>query len=207
MTSEDWYRNKDWNSQIERSFFAKLRRARRKEQYLRIQASTLASSHPIVALRLLDEYFKLNDNFDHAQAHVDRATAYLAMGQVDDAIQAYEDALAREEEFPNLQTQANLDLPFLAASLGSERLYDRCIQLLDKSQSSLTFPVDHFRWHATNALILNAQGKQRRAKTSACEALTWAERKQSGFRYHPTNGLVGGEYEATKARLKEICNA
>lgn len=92
MTSEDWYRNKDWNSRIELSFFDKLRRARRKEQYLRIQASTLASSHPEVALRLLDEYFRLNDNFDHAQTYVDRATAYLAMGQLEDAIQAYEDA-------------------------------------------------------------------------------------------------------------------
>lgn len=207
MTSEDWYRNKDWNSRIELSFFDKLRRARRKEQYLRIQASTLASSHLEVALRLLDEYFRLNDNFDHAQAHVDRATAYLAMGQIENAIQAYEDALAREAEFPNLQTQAILDLPFLAASRGIAGLYARCLQLLDKSQSGLTFPVDHFRWHATNALILNAQGKQRKAKTSACEALTWAERNHSGFRYHPTIGVVGSEYEAMEARLKEICNA
>src|SRR6266704_2179658 len=102
MSSDDWFRNIDWNHRVEAAFFEKLRRARRKEQYLRIQASTLASSHPKVALRLLEEYFKLDDDFDHAQAYVDRATAYLAIGNPDNAIQAYEDALTREEVFPNV---------------------------------------------------------------------------------------------------------
>src|SRR5438876_5380589 len=180
MTSEDWYRNKDWNSRIELSFFDRLRCARRKEQYLRIQASTLASAHPEVALRLLEEYFKLNDNFDHAQAYVDRATAYLAMGNVESAIQAYEDAL--EEEFPNLLTQANLNLPFLVVSRGIDQLYERALQVLAKSQSRLTFPVEHFIWHASKALILSARGKQVDAKAHACEALTWAERDHSGVR-------------------------
>lgn len=78
MTAE-WFRNARWNESVERSFNEKLRRARRKEQYLRIQASTLACSHPEVALRLLDRYFELPDDFDHAQAHVDRATALLAL--------------------------------------------------------------------------------------------------------------------------------
>ena len=207
MTSEEWFRNKEWNSRIERSFFDKLRHARRKEQYLRIQASTLASAYPEVALRLLEQYFTLDDKFDHAQAYVDRATAYLAMGDVEGAIQAYEDALAREQEFPNLQTQANLDLPFLVATRGIDHLYERALQVLVNSQSRLTFPVDHFRWHATRALILNSRGEQMDAKLSACEALAWAGRESSGFRYHPTVGLVGGDYKATESKLKELCNA
>jgi tetratricopeptide (TPR) repeat protein len=207
MTSEDWFRNKTWNSRIEDAFFCKLRRARRKEQYLRIQASTLASAYPEVALRLLEEYFKLNDNFEHAQAYVDRATAYLAMGNVTNAVQAYEDALAREEEFPNLQTQAHLDLAFLVASRGIERLYDRALRLLAESQSRLAFPVDHFRWHAAKALILNSRGEEMDAKVSACEALVWAGKESSGFRYHRTVGLVGSEYKATESKLKSLCNA
>ncbi len=108
MMSTDWFRNAEWNDSIERAFHEKLRRARRKEQYLRIQASTLAHSYPEVALKLLDRYFELPDDFDHAQAHVDRATALLALGRVADAITAYEAALAREAVFPNLQTQAIL---------------------------------------------------------------------------------------------------
>src|SRR5688500_13421369 len=109
----DWFRNTTWNESVERAFDEKLRSAKRKEQYLRIQASTLARSHPDVALKLLDRYFELTDNFDHAQAHVDRATALLALGRVSDAIASYEAALAREAAFPKLQTQAYLDLPYL----------------------------------------------------------------------------------------------
>src|SRR5262245_11857372 len=51
MTTE-WFRNVNWSEPIERTFNEKLRRARRKEQYLRIQASTLARSHPEIALKL-----------------------------------------------------------------------------------------------------------------------------------------------------------
>ncbi|MFO1465449.1 MAG: hypothetical protein U1F35_03250 [Steroidobacteraceae bacterium] len=96
----DWFRNATWNASIEQTFEDKFRRARRKEQYLRIQACTLAHSHPDVALRLLDRYFTLPNHSDHAQAHVDRATAYLALGRVADALAAYEDALTRESAFP-----------------------------------------------------------------------------------------------------------
>jgi len=46
--SDDWFRNTTWDDAIERAFDEKLRRARMKEQYLRIQASTLARSHPEV---------------------------------------------------------------------------------------------------------------------------------------------------------------
>jgi tetratricopeptide (TPR) repeat protein len=205
--SDDWFRNTDWNAQIEVAFFAKLRRARRKEQYLRIQASTIAKTHPKVALHLLDKYFTLNDNFDHAQGHVARATAYLAMGDLDSAIQSYEDALAREEEFPNLQTQAHLDLPYLIALRHVARLYDRALQLLDMFQSRLLFPVDHFRWQATRALILSAKGNALEAKLAACAALGWTEQTDSGFRYHPKVGLVGVEYKDVESALTDLCNA
>jgi len=67
-------------------------------------------------LRLLERYFASGEHFDMAQAHVDRATAYLSLGQVDSAVLAYEAALAREATHPNVQTQAYLELPFLIAT-------------------------------------------------------------------------------------------
>ena len=71
MSNEDWYRNNSWNDEIESHFMDKLKRARRKDQYLRIQASTLSDVEPKVAISLLEKYFELEDDFDHAQAYCD----------------------------------------------------------------------------------------------------------------------------------------
>ena len=59
-----------------------------KSQYLRIQASTLASRNPEIALRLLDQYFDLGEHFDLAQAYAERATAYVTLDRIDLAIAA-----------------------------------------------------------------------------------------------------------------------
>lgn len=206
MAADDWYRNKEWNTQIETAFNEKLRRARDKAQYLRIQACILAPTHPSVALHLLDEYFKLNDNFDQAQAHVDRATAYLALGQIDLAIVAFEAALTREQSGSGVLTSAYIDYPFLIASNGLEDLYERCHTLLKAHQNRLMFPVDYFKWHAALAIVLSAQGMQRDAEEQACIALTIANKEHSGFQHHPNIGLVGNKYERMRLSLKNICN-
>src|SRR6185503_2369286 len=116
--ADDWFRNTTWNADIARRFDEKLRRARRKEQYLRIQASMLASINPEVSLQLLDRYFSMSDKFDWAQAYVDRAKALTSLGRIEEAADAYEAALAREIEFPNSQTQAYLEFPILVATEG-----------------------------------------------------------------------------------------
>lgn len=202
----DWFRNTTWNESVERAFDEKLRRAKRKEQYLRIQASTLARSHPEVALELLDRYFELPDDFDRAQAHVDRATALIVLGRVDDAIASYEAALAREAAFPNLRTQAYLDLPYLIATRGIREQYGRALQLLQVDEASLMFPVDRFRWHAARALIAAGSQEPRVARVHAERALEAAARERSGFRYHPSVGLVTEQYDSVIRKL-EACNA
>jgi tetratricopeptide (TPR) repeat protein len=205
MTSKDWFRNTEWSPAIEQEFHKRLRRARDKSQYLRIQACELTSSHPDVALDLLDQYFALGDSFDYAQAFVDQATAYLALGDLDKAIDSYEAALTREGQFPNYITQARIELPFLIAFKAIDRLHDRALEVLELARSLLTFPVDHFRWHAAKALINSSCDQDVDAVLSACEALGWAEKEKSGFRYHPTIGLVGREYDDVTARLKLLC--
>ena len=207
MATKDWFRNEDWDEEIETAFFAKLRRARDKAQYLHIQAGTLASTHPNIALRLLEQYFQLGDTFFRSPAHVSQAQAYLALGKVESAIRSYEAALTAEEDFPNVQTQAYLDLPFLVAMKGIEELYPRSLELLAKFETRPAFPLEHFRWHASKALILNQQDKYGEARRSACEALSWAEKTDSGFRYHRDLGLVGERHEGLKAKLSGLCNA
>lgn len=201
---DDWYRNTTWNDAIEQSFNERLRRARRKEQYLRIQACTLARSHPKVALMLLDRYFALKDDFDHAQAFVDRATALSRLGRIDEAIESYNAALAREDEFPNLLTQAYLDLPLLIAIRNIRSQYGRAVQVLEEHRSRLMFPLDHFLWHAARALIAAEMNQLTTARTQAADALSAAAVEQSGFRYHPTVGLVTGKYDALVQKLKRI---
>jgi len=188
--ANDWFRNENWNPSIARRFEEKLSRARRKEQYLRIQACILASKHPQVALDLLDRYFLMSDKFDHAQAHVDRATALRALGRFEEAADSYEAALAREREFPGLKTQAYVDLPIFIATAGLQSRFDRALMLLDQQAESMTFPVDHFLWHAARALILYARGDHAAAIPHAKLALEAASKGHSGFLYHPSVGLV-----------------
>jgi tetratricopeptide (TPR) repeat protein len=188
--AEDWFRNEEWDAAIAGRFEEKLRRARRKEQYLRIQACTLASRHPHVALQLLDRYFSMADKFDHAQAYVDRATALKALGRIEEAADSYEAALDREAEFPNLKTQAYLELPVLVATEGLRARFDRALAILDGQADRLTFPVDHFLWHAARALIIADRGDRDGAARHASGALEAASKDYSGFRYHPSVGLV-----------------
>src|SRR5690606_36233738 len=151
-------------------------------------------SEPRVALQLLDRYFELGDDFDHAQAYVDQATAYRSLGQLENAVKSYEQALRREAEFPNLQTQAYLELPFLIATTPIPERFDQAQSLLDHFSARLMFPVDVFRSNAAYALILAARSQGGEAPAYAQAALDACATEKSGFRYHPNLGLVGGRY-------------
>lgn len=202
--ADDWFRNRDWSPAISEAFEAKLGRVRRKEQYLRIQACTLAAAHPVVALELLDRYFRLPDQFDRAQGHVDQATALKALGRYEEAVDAYECALAREQEFPNLQTQAFLQLPVLVATRRMRARFERALAVLGLHRSRLLFPRDVFLWHASHALIDSAMGRADTAAEHARQALAAANIRDSGYRYHSDAGLVTSEDESTVDALRDI---
>lgn len=204
MSSEDWYRNEEWSEEIENKFFEKLKRARRKDQYLRIQACTIASTEPDVALSLLQHYFALEDDFDHAQAYCDMATAYVVKGEIENAINAYSKALERESAFPNLKTDAYIRYPMLIVENKLINLYQSASEVLDEHQQRLMFPVDHFRWHAAKAIIAAAIGGKELAAKHARMAFDAAKIKKSGFRFHQSLGLVGKEYKGVVNELRAI---
>jgi tetratricopeptide (TPR) repeat protein len=204
VSSKNWYRNEEWSEEIESRFFEKLKRARRKKQYLRIQACTIASTEPDVALSLLEQYFELNDDFDHAQAYCDMATAYIAKDEIDNAINSYGKALERESKFPNLKTDAYILYPLLIVENKLTKLYQSASEVLDEHQERLIFPVDHFRWHAAKAIISAESGNNEQAANHAGQAFDAAQIKKSGFRFHQNLGLVGKEYKGMVNELRAI---
>jgi tetratricopeptide (TPR) repeat protein len=203
MSIPEWFRSPVWNEAVSTAFEDKLRRARRKEQYLRIQASTLAERDPETAHLLLDRYFKMPDQFDAAQAHVDRARAYLAQNRLGEAIVAFERALAREAEFPKLLTHAFIELPFLVATHRVREHYVRALELLSQHRDRLMFPVDIFMWNAARALVARELGEQ--SFEFARAALEAAGASQSGFRHHPKVGLVGASLQEVEIQMRRLC--
>lgn len=204
-TSVDWFRNTTWNDVVEQYFNEKLKRARGKAQYLRIQACVLARSHPEVALNLLSRYFALGNDFAQAQAHVDRATALLTLGRLEEAIGAYKAALACEAEFTNMKTQAYVDLPYLIAIYSITKEYPYALQLLQENRQQLTFPVEYFLWHAAYALIAADRLDSEKVREQAQYALKAAACDHSGFRSHPTLGLVAQQYGSLIEKLRAFC--
>lgn len=204
MPRDDWFRNTNWNRSVERGFEEKLRRARKKSEYLRLQAGGLAESHPIVALQLLERYFAIGEKTLWAQAYCAQARAFLVLGRMDEAITSYERALEREAEFPNVITEAYVELPFLIATRRLCERYERALQILQENQSRLTFPVERFKWHAAMALIAKCRGDDVSASENASRALVEANQRHSGFRYHPEIGLVQQHYRTLIDQLTPI---
>lgn len=206
MASTDWFRHTEWSPEIEATFEAKLKRARTKAQYLRIQACTLAGRNPSVALRLLERYFALGEHLDLAQAFVDQATALLALGRTEQAVDAYESALRREQTFPSMRTRAAIELPYLIALAGLVTRFRRALDVLDGEPATPVFPVDRFQRHAARALILQKSGKSG-AREEARLALEAAAQVNSGFRYHPGVGLVSDKHSQALAQLRALCDS
>ncbi|MEZ5489206.1 MAG: hypothetical protein R3F50_02690 [Gammaproteobacteria bacterium] len=198
MSSSDWYRNKDWNKSIEELFYSKLKRARtQRDQYLVIQALTLSEKHPEISLRLVDEYFTSRESrFEDVRALLARANAFIALGDLDKCVVTYKEILEREKEFPNHLTQVYLDYPYLVATKEIEDEYANALDVLDAHVDRLMFPLDHFKWHASKALI-NKDGSE------AKKSLEAAKVKRSGFRFHQDVGLVGKEHAKT---IKHLCS-
>lgn len=192
VTADDWYRNTDWDEAVEAEFRKRLNRARSgRSQYLRIQASYLAAAQPRVALRLLDEYLVEGADFDLAQAHVDRARAFVTLGDVEAGVSAYEAALQQEQESPNLKTSASTDFACLVVNEHLASHYPRALEVLDERPEEPLFPVERYRRNGARAILLSHLGRADEAARAAAAAVDASREGHSGLRYHPDLGLVG----------------
>lgn len=206
MARGDWFRNTDWNPEIKANFYKKLARARKKDQYLKIQAYFLSGTFPQVALDLLEEYFATGDKGFLASAFVIQASAHLLLGNVEEAFRSYERALNREKAFPHAGTEAFADYPFLVATQRCRERYDSALQVLQGKERGI-FRVHAFKREAAFALILSDLGDDDAAREHAILALKFAEMPDSGLRYHPQLGTVTSAYEPVCAQLRKLADS
>ena len=158
----DWYRNTDWNDEIEAAFFAKLERARsQRDQYIVIQAIHLSNSHPEVTLRLVDFYFQTRtDDFHDPRARRAASSAHFALGGFVKALDNYLAILEGGDGERDLHVGSPLVFSFLAARYRSEAHYPPALKLI----SDLALPDDkqlemRFQFFAARALLLSQTGK------------------------------------------------
>jgi hypothetical protein len=206
VAEESWYRNRIWNLVIEEQFFAKLARSRcQREQYLVIQALTIARTYPEVTLQLIDNYFstKTNDH-DDIRALNAKAEAYLAKNHINAAITAMKAVLEIEKIKPGQKTLVFVDYPYLVATLKIKSEYTSALLILKERVTDLTFPVSIFMWNSAMSLISSEANDIVRAKHFAGAALDAAKIKKTGFQFYQKLGLVGSEHKATIAKLKKI---
>jgi len=88
MSAEDWYRNTKWNNSIKESFFEKLSRARsQRDQYLVIQALSLAETIPQACIDLVNHYFETRkDKYEDVRALLARVKAYEKLENIEETI-------------------------------------------------------------------------------------------------------------------------
>ena len=206
----EWYRRTSWGAAEEADFDRRLARSRahNRSQYLRIQATHLVEARPPLydaALgllsRLVDEYL---DRTQLAQAHLQRAECLIALGREHEAIGAFRAALEAEREFPNSRTVAYLRFAYFIATTGRTDCFDEVLGVLKEFGSGEVFPYERFLHNAALALIADGWGEGVAAREPARRALQAAEQSRSGFRYHPTFGLVEGADAGVVRRLRVL---
>jgi hypothetical protein len=206
VTANDWFRQTEWSSEIERDFFAKLAKARaQRDQYLVIQAVTLADTHSEVALRLIDHYFKTKTKIhDDVRALDAKARAYISLGPTSDAVGTMKEILDFERLGPSHKTNTFTQFPYLVATHRISSEYDAALKTLNEREADLVFPVSRFQWHAAMSFINLERNNNELAKIHAKLALDVASVKDSGFRHHPGIGLVNERYGDALNELRHI---
>ena len=194
MAKIDWYRRTTWTEADKVDFYLRLKRSHDKTQYLRIQASTLASAgNYAVAIELLNELLEFYPKISElASAYSQLAEAYAHFGQLNNVIKFYEASLKVQQEYPIVKNSAWLCYPLFLVENEIIEHYPRANSILieNYSESYLDFPLHKYWYNSAKAVLLQYSGDIEVAKKFASAAIDAAELKHSGLRYHPNLGLV-----------------
>ncbi|HWA97818.1 MAG TPA: hypothetical protein VG713_04975 [Pirellulales bacterium] len=207
----NWYRRKTWTANGRADFYARLARARasNRAQYLRIQAVELlddpSPENVGGAIELLKTLLSTYpDQMQLAATYQSLGDCAALNGETSAALDYYREAFAQQRAFLNVLTNVHLSFALLVAEQQLRASYDEALAALDEFRHSLTFPLDDFREFVARAMIHAAEGSPKLAHDYACRALDEAAKSNSGFRNHPTLGLVGAADAARVERMRAI---
>lgn len=168
----DWYRRTEWNGEIAADFEARLARARpdRRGQYLSLQGYALLRSHPEQAARLLERAVVAADPSEVPRAACYLALARVALGKIDDAIDAYDVAIEAERRNPAFRSTAGVDQALL---IGLHSRRDRFGSALDQLAMATAdnWSLAGLEALAAEALIRCDLGDLNQARSKALAAL------------------------------------
>jgi tetratricopeptide (TPR) repeat protein len=197
MPKDDWFRHTTWSAADRQSFFARLKRSRssrNKAQYLRIQAAHLAEAGYITAaIELLDQILLDHpEGSELAQTHLQKAECLVELNNLEEALNEFRSSLRAERSLANVRTSCWIEFPWFIVRQEQKALFDEALAILREfgNEESLVFPVTRYRYSAAQALIAEARGDKDNAREFARAALEYEKVGFSGFKYHPTLGLV-----------------
>jgi tetratricopeptide (TPR) repeat protein len=203
---DEWYENRVWNPEIEREFFSRVGRAKRKRAYLIIQAFKILMKYPDVALRLFEEAIRLGEPAkDDCDTYCGIARARLALGQVEESIEMYLKALSLEEEQSTYVSMANLEYPLLVSS---RAIYSRFVHAFDVSwlRRHVSLPIEAFELHCARAIILAAAEEAASARENALAALAASSALSADYIHTSGIDLICNDYPRVIRRLREIAS-
>lgn len=166
----DWYRNETWSDAIAEEFERRLSRSRhQKSQHLSLQGYHLLGTRPDVAQGLL----RRAGAFDDAEAP--RALAFLALaclalGDVEGALAAYEDAMERQLARPNVIAVQPADYLFVVGMFAREDRLATALPIADAVVDDGPFGADP-QAEAAKALVYAMAGREVDARHHAAKAL------------------------------------
>jgi tetratricopeptide (TPR) repeat protein len=205
---KDWFRRTVWSSQDAQEFEEVLLRCRpwKRPQYLHIQALHLAeSSLDAPALQLLERILSdFPDDYYIAQVHSQRGDIFIRQDKVDEAINAYRDAMNAQRKKPNLHTNAYLNFAWIVATRARKSLFSEAIKVLEEFGAAELFPKQQFLHQGSKAIIHSIWGNWSQAADFAKKALLAMNAQDSGLRYHKNLGLVRGINPDLIKRLEQI---
>jgi len=219
VRTDDWFRNKTWNAEIEKEFEARLKRSRRiynKAQYLRIQASYLLDSEDLniqnagvtLMQRMINEY--PTEEFSTIFGHEQLGDYYFKKSDYQNAVRFYDfvnDCYKKSREYRSgTSSIADLKLVEVILKASLHDRFDEAYEICKNYQTEyILINSDKYYYFELSALICNISGRKEEAKGYAKKALEMSKITEPQFRYHKNFGIVNASNEQLTI-LKQIVN-